>query len=486
MLYKQQKHIFISLKLKANQMKLKLTRKNVIVINVLIAILFNSPLQAQKVNESDVQKVALKVLKEENKESKTIEKMIPLGINNDTTVYIVSLKDGGFIILSADYAAPPILGFSSKGTYNPDSLPGGLNYLIKGYQISIASLREDNIKPTSEINLKWQEYLGNSIVKNALKSGETIAASRELVLPTKWQQGRINQSGTGSQPNNYNKFCPTGCMAGCVAVAMAQILYYWKWDVNQTGSNSFDGQTVNFGIHEYCYNLMNPLGPDDSNARLIYHAGVSCNTDYCAGGNEGSMAFLDNARAAFENFWGMSHDAYFRNRGLINVFPSWKNRLKNCIDNGRPILYGAGSGNSGHAWIIHGYDANDNFLCKWGAFDGFEDGYYSLGGFNPNNQNYNSDEDAVFDIYPATHVAYEVSGPETLTSQQAQYTIQNIADCQTAIWSYTSNIQAVYGGSHYLTVKAIGGGVGWLDAKYVINGQTYWAPRKYVNCLPNQ
>ena len=131
--------------------------------------------------------------------------MIPLGINNDTTVYIVSLKDGGFIILSADYAAPPILGFSSKGTYNPDSLPGGLNYLIKGYQISIASLREDNIKPTSEINLKWQEYLGNSIVKNALKSGETIAASRELVLPTKWQQGRINQSGTGSQPNNYNK-----------------------------------------------------------------------------------------------------------------------------------------------------------------------------------------------------------------------------------------------------------------------------------------
>lgn len=467
-------------------MKLKSTKKITIAICVLAALMCSSSLFAQKVEEADLQKVALNLLKEKNKESKTIEKMIPLGVENDTSVYIVSLKGGGFIILSADYAAPPILGFCSNGTYNPDSLPGGLNYLIKGYQISIASLRKEKIKPTTETNTKWQEYLDYSILQNNLKSGKMIAASRELILDTEWQQGRINQTGTGSQPTNYNKFCPSGCLAGCVAVAMAQILYYWNWDVNQTGSHSFDGQTVNFGSYTYCYDRMSPTGPDEYNAKLIYHAGVSCSTDFCAGGNAGSMATLDNARAAFENFWGMSHDAYFRNRGIINVFPSWKNRLKNCIDNGRPILYGGGSGNDGHAWIIHGYDANDNFLCIWGAFDGDLDGPYSLGGFNPNNQNYNSDEDAVFDIYPATHVAYEVSGPETLTSQQAQYTVQNIADCYTAIWSYTSNIQGVYGGSNYVTVKAIGGGVGWLDCKYVINGQTYWAPRKYVNCLPNQ
>lgn len=187
-------------------MKLKLTRKNVIEISVLIAILFNSPLQAQKVNVSNVQKVALKVLKEENKESQTIEKMIPLGIKNDTTVYIASLKDGGFIILSADYAAPPILGFSSKGTYNPDSLPGGLNYLIKGYQVSIASLREDNIKPTSETNLKWQEYLDNSNVKNALKSGEMISASVDPIIKTEWDQGDYHQTGTPRQQTDFNRF----------------------------------------------------------------------------------------------------------------------------------------------------------------------------------------------------------------------------------------------------------------------------------------
>lgn len=260
---------------------------------------------------------------------------------------------------------------------------------------------------------------------------------------------------------------------------MAQILYHWKWDVNQTGSNSFDGQTVNFGNQYYCYDRMSKTAPDDYNAKLIYHAGVSCNTDYC-GDSYQSGADPYNARAAFVNFWGMSTDAYVRERGLINIFPTWKNRLKSCLDNGRPILYSGGL----HSWVIEGYDSNDKFYCNWGLWEGMYNDYFSLGEFNPEGENYNSDEQGIFDIHPATHVAYVVSGPETLTDQPMQYTIQNNADCQTAIWSYTSNIQAVYGGYHYLTVKAIGGGVGWLDAKYVINGQTFWAPRKYVNCLP--
>lgn len=390
-------------------MKLNLASRIIIVISVLNATLFNNALNAQVVSINEIQKVAMNVLKEENKESKTIEKMIPLGVKNDTTVYIASLKDGGFIILSADYAAPPVLGFSSKGTYNPDSLPGGLNYLIKGYQVSIASLREDKVKPTSEINLKWQEYLYSSNAKMALKSGEMITTSKKLDFKTKWQQG---VEGYGQQ-TSYNKYCPTGCYAGCVAVAMAQILYYWSWDVNQTGSNTYDGNTVNFGIYQYCYDLMDPYGPDDKNARLIYHAGVSCNTDYCAP-RPSSASTTDNARAAFENFWGMSLDATTTRRLMIMI-PSWKNRLKDNIDDGEPILYGAG----GHAWVISGYDNDDRFYCTWGDWFGIYDNYYSLGGFNPNGNNYNNDEYAVFDIHPATHVAYEVSGPETLTSQQA-------------------------------------------------------------------
>lgn len=430
-----------------------------------------SKLFSQEVSIHDVLKVTQYTLKKENQTDKNVEKIIPLGLKNDTTIYILTFDKGGFVIISGDYTAPPVLGFCNNGTYNPDSLPGGLSYLIEGYQRSINNLRENKIKQTDEIQSKWSLYTKDFSAINNLKS---ITSSKLLTLDTKWQQGVIGPN----QSSSYNRFCPTNCLAGCVAVAMAQILYFWKWDVNQQGIHTYDGHTINFDFQSYCYDDMNLTVSDVNNSRLIYHAGVSCNTNYCGLGNQ-SGATVSNARTAFVEHWGMSSAAYTKQRYWIQI-PSWKSRLMGSLDHGQPILYGGGA----HAWVINGYDDDDKFHCIWGAFDGDLDNYYSLGGFEPNGNDYNSDEIAIFDIHPATPVIYEITGPDVVTGTSETFYIENIADCKYAYWEITPNLQAVYGSNHWYAVKAISGGIGWLDAYYVLNGQKHYAPRKYVTCLP--
>jgi hypothetical protein len=146
-------------------------------------------------------------------------------------------------------------------------------------------------------------------------------------------------------------------------------------------------------------------------------------------------------------------------------------------------VYAGGS----HTWVIDGYNEDNQFHCVWGVFDSFFDGDYSLGGFNPNGTDYNGDEQAIFDLYPATNVAYALDGPDVLiVNNLYEFHLLNIADCMTATFSVGPHMEMLYGGGGelycYVSVRATGPGISWVDAKYNLDGQVVNAPRKYVNC----
>ncbi len=439
----------------------------------IVLILFVSPGYSQKVSFTDIESIAKNTYYSENRKEAEISSFIPLVSETDTCVYIAKYKSGGFAIIASHYAADPMLGYCKKGEYKPGSMPGGLEFLIEGYVKSISSLFKNKTLPESETQELW------NIALSDFGRGAVAKSAVSPILSTEWQQGDYHQSQpVPYQDADYNRDCPDGCLAGCGAVAMAQVLYHWKWDVNQSGSNTFDGETVNFGNSYHCYGMMNEGYSDAHNSKLIYQAGVSCNTNYCANGYISGTS-LANIVSGFITYWGMNPGAHTTRRLWIMI-PSWKNRLKDELDSDRPVVYAGGD----HFWVIDGYNSSNNFHCNWGLWDGIYDDYFSLGDFTPFDRDYDSNEWAIFDLYPATTLAYAVSGPETLTGQSTQYDILNTADCIFPTWTVTPNIQVVYGGYGYLTVKAISGGIGWLDAKYVIDGVTYWAPRKYVTCLP--
>ena len=86
---------------------------------------------------------------------------------------------------------------------------------------------------------------------------------------------------------------------------------------------------------------------------------------------------------------------------LRDYTPSeWIALLKMELNAGRPLIYGGYASNGGgHAFILDGYDASDQFHVNWG-WGGNYDGYFAIGNLNPgvplNNNNI-----AIIGIEPA-------------------------------------------------------------------------------------
>ncbi len=186
---------------------------------------------------------------------------------------------------------------------------------------------------------------------------------------------------------------------------MAQILRYWECRVNPTGSLTwtYNGlvSSANFGATSYRWLDMNDNIGDEHNAQLIYHAGVSCLTKYKS---DGSTSTPGKARDGFVDYWGMDNDADVKWR--MWHLNNWKGMLIAELQNGRPILYSAGGAEIGddwvygHSWVIDGVTVDHNyFWCNWGWYGDYN-GWYELGDFKPEDDNYNQMESAIFDVYP--------------------------------------------------------------------------------------
>jgi hypothetical protein len=227
-------------------------------------------LYSNKVDVETANKIARKVYKMDmpDKSQTDVMKFTPLSLEGDTLLYVFSYPDDGYVIISSDDAAPPVLGHCTNGKFVPDDMPPGLLFLIEKYKYSIVNLKKNKAKPSKRIEDQWVKYLGEGYAQ--LKSYNI----GDHLLSTTWGQ----QSG-------YNSNCPTGCPAGCTAVAMAQILRYWECRIDPTGivdysGTGWEGGYANIGTTTYNWLNMNSSIDDANNALLISHAGISCQTHY--------------------------------------------------------------------------------------------------------------------------------------------------------------------------------------------------------------
>lgn len=308
----------------------------------------------------------------------------------DTLLYVCKLTNKGFIIIAADKNIPPVLGYCKNGIFNLDSLPPGLIYLLNKYQYETKQIQKT--KFSNNTNKKdWELY-----IKKGIRPIKNSKGAVSPILSTIW-----------GQQNGYNQFVPGKSPAGCTAVAMAQILRYWACRIEPKGE--LNG--VNFANTTYQWAKMENDKPNIYNALLIYHAGVSCKTSYSSKskGGGGSSSTPRKARDGFVNYWGMKSDADVKWR--IWNLRKWKNMLKSELNKGRPLLYSGGGlnpksksvGASGHSWVIDGYNSDEQFYCNWGWY-GQENGYYSLGGFNPGDDTFNQLESAILYVEPNREV----------------------------------------------------------------------------------
>ena len=152
--------------------------------------------------------------------------------NGSISYYIICFSDGGYVYISSDNAAVPILGYSLDAIYDESDLPPAYLWWMEKYSKEIEYIKQNNLPNDSTI-LEWTDIE----TKNFTKSINSI----NPLVTSLWGQSTNNSGNCGS--NNsiaYNKSCLyfggcncNHCAAGCVAVAMAQVMRKWqrKWAI---------------------------------------------------------------------------------------------------------------------------------------------------------------------------------------------------------------------------------------------------------------
>ena len=307
--------------------------------------------------------------------------------DGDTLLYIFILDPIGFIIVSGNDAAMPILGYSFENEFKEDGLPIQLDWMFDQYKNEIMELYANNSIASDEIRQKWNLY--------SSQFNHQVSRSVQPLLSCNWDQG-----------SPWNDMCPEdsdgpggNVLVGCVAVSMAQVMYYWGYPQVGSGDHgynhwSYGYQYANFQDAFYDYDNMADNYGTDATALLLYHAGVSVNMGYGVDGS-GAGVFGSNP----STYYAMRNYFLFKNT-MAQVFPEdystsvYRAILQEDLDNNRPIIYVGYSNDGGHAWNIDGYD-DDYFHCNWG-WGGYQNGYFLLSSLN----GFNSGQGAIINIEP--------------------------------------------------------------------------------------
>jgi len=99
----------------------------------------------------------------------------------------------------------------------------------------------------------------------------------------------------------------------------------------------------------------------------MYHAGVSVQMNYSAGGSGAGSARIPRALV---NHFGYDKDIQWRYRSYFDD-AGWDRMLREQLDAGMPVIYVG----AGHIFIVDGYDSTGRFHFNWGE-RGTYDGWY--------------------------------------------------------------------------------------------------------------
>lgn len=314
-------------------------------------------------------------------------------LNDLPSIYFIHFKTGGFVIVSGDDAAFPIIGYSLDG-FSDDKSPS-FDGWIEMRNNEIDYIRKNSIKSSLEIADEWNRLKGTN--SNTKFDGKNVSP----LITTKWGQGcyynALCPSSSGSCPCNRH-------LTGCVATAMAQIMKFHNYPSKGVGSYSYYHNlhgyiSADFENTTYNWSSMPNSVTTTNNAvaTLMFHCGVSVEMDYadCSSGSGAYPSFVPTALVEFFNY---SASTTLVGKEDFDSY-DWNSLLRDELDNNRPMFY-FGYGSGGHAFVCDGYCGTDFFHFNWG-WNGSYDGYFYLNDLAPGYYSFTNNQGAVIGIAPS-------------------------------------------------------------------------------------
>ncbi len=349
-------------------------RRHPFILIVAAVLLFTQEMAAQPINSAQALKNAQAFLQAKgiSVESRSMRRAPSAKDNGDIAPYYVfNLGDNeGFVIAAGDDRAYPVLAYSDKGSLELDNLPENMQYWLEFYKRRIEALK--GLKTTGEGTAAKSKLLPATVV--------------EPMLTSKW-----------NQRHPFNLSCPVNqngrrCVTGCVATAMAQVMYHHRRhstrqvmaDIpgfHQAWGDTVDVDTVHKGTVIDWDNMLDEyVGNNYTEAQamavanLMLYCGISVDMLY---GVSASGAFSSNIVSALVRYFDYDEEVMDYNRNNYTD-AAWESKVYGELAKGNPVVYsGLDYPNGGHAFVLDGCDADGYVHVNWG-WGGDGDGYFLL------------------------------------------------------------------------------------------------------------
>ncbi len=344
---------------------------------------------------------------------------------SDSPMYqIYSADEGGFVIIAKDDAFKPVLGYSTSN-FSKGEMPESFEEWLRNTETSMKA----------------------ALAVNSIATSTTVAFTpTENFVTTVWGQ---------NDPFNFKSPVIGGTKApsGCVATAMSQILYYFKYPAQGEGKGTYTkstGSSISMDVKGvYLWDQMMEsykkvtLTDDirETVSTLLFDAALASKMNFEDGGS-GSNLF--DAGFGFVNNFGYNPNTIkvLFKRHYSNE--EWQEIIYKELAARRPILAGGHNDKSGHAFVLSGIDNEGLIYINWG-WDGRADGFYAIDTWSPLTESYNTQKNIICGLIPSKE-PIDISSYESHWVTDEVYTLkyQKIRNWMIASTGFIYNCSPFY------------------------------------------
>ena len=374
-----------------------------------------------------------------HQDNRPLGKNLPLKIKRAETVkdaagnvvyYAVHLAPAGYVIVPGDDRVDPFISFSARGDFDSSAKEGIAAWINRDLPRRLASAKKGAVDERArKAHRKWHSALASSPNPPPdLETNELIVlASQVWVAPflqTLWDQ-QTDISGNYAVYNYYAPPYGTGNSnnypCGCVATAMAQVMYYYQFPIQGVGTASFDYQIYNTntsanllggdgngGPYQWAEMPLSPNNPTTAEAQAIgalcFDAGITVHMQYESDASGGSGAYDSYVKGALENTFQYANAAYGSANDTLPG-PSLLAMLNPNLDARLPVILGIeGPGSTGGHEVVcdgYGYSGGTLFHHLNMGWSGEDDVWYALPNIDTfdDNGDFTMVQDCIYNIY---------------------------------------------------------------------------------------